>query len=146
FDQTPFYAESGGQEADQGMIEGENLVAKGLDVQKQKEIYTHIGEIESGLDELVEGTLLNLTVDPVRREEMAKNHTATHLLHKALKDILGTHVQKAGSSCGAERLRFDFNHDEALKAEEIEKGEKAENERIFMATSVNAEVMSMDDA
>lgn len=146
FDQTPFYAESGGQEADRGIIEGENLIAKVLDVQKQKEIYTHIVEIEGGLEELVEGTLLNLTVDPVRREEIAKNHTATHLLHQALKDVLGTHVQQAGSSCGAERLRFDFNHYEALTAEEIEKVEKAVNERIFMATSVNAEVMSMNAA
>lgn len=146
FDQTPFYAESGGQEADQGIIEGENLVAKVLDVQKQKEIYTHIVEIESGLEELIEGTLLNLTVDPVRREEIAKNHTATHLLHQALKDVLGTHVQQAGSSCGAERLRFDFNHYEALTPEELEKVEKAVNERIFMATAVNAEIMSMNDA
>lgn len=146
FDQTPFYAESGGQEADQGIIEGENLVAKVLDIQKQKEIYTHIVEIESGLEELIEGTLLNLTVDPVRREEIAKNHTATHLLHQALKDVLGTHVQQAGSSCGAERLRFDFNHYEALTPEELEKVEKAVNERIFMATAVNAEIMSMNDA
>ena len=146
FDQTPFYAESGGQEADHGIIEGENLVGKVIDVQKQKEIYTHIVSIESGVEELQEGTLLNLTIDPVRREEIAKNHTATHLLHQALKDVLGEHVQQAGSSCGADRLRFDFNHYEALTTEELERVEKIVNERIFMGTAVNAEVMSMDKA
>ncbi|MBC2850677.1 alanine--tRNA ligase [Cetobacterium sp. 8H] len=146
FDRTSFYAESGGQEADHGIIEGEKLVAKVLDVQKQKEIYTHIVEIESGLEELVEGATLSLTVDPVRREEIGKNHTATHLLHQALKDVLGSHVQQAGSACGADRLRFDFNHYEALTSEELERVEKIVNERIFMGTSVNSELMSMDQA
>ncbi|MGL5000710.1 MAG: alanine--tRNA ligase [Cetobacterium sp.] len=146
FDKTPFYAESGGQESDNGIIEGENLVLKVIEIQKQKEIYTHIVEVENGAEELIEGTLLNLTVDPVRREEIAKNHTATHLLQQALKDVLGAHVQQAGSSCGADRLRFDFNHYEGLTSEELEKVEKAVNERIFMGTSVNADLMSMDDA
>ncbi|MGL6101508.1 MAG: alanine--tRNA ligase-related protein, partial [Fusobacteriaceae bacterium] len=108
FDKTPFYAESGGQESDNGIVEGEKLVAKVVEIQKQKEIYTHIVEVETGIEELTEGALLSLTVDPVRREEIAKNHTATHLLHQALKDVLGSHVQQAGSSCGADRLRFDF--------------------------------------
>ncbi|MGL5088074.1 MAG: alanine--tRNA ligase [Cetobacterium sp.] len=146
FDKTPFYAESGGQESDNGIVEGENLVAKVIEIQKQKEIYTHIVQVENGAEELIEGTLLSLTVDPVRREEIAKNHTATHLLHQALKDVLGAHVQQAGSSCGADRLRFDFNHYEGLTSEELEKVEKAVNERIFMATSVNANTMSMDEA
>lgn len=146
FDVTPFYAEGGGQEADHGIIEGENLVARVLDVQKQKEIFTHVVEVESGLEELIEGTTLNLTVDPVRREEVAKNHTATHLLHQALKDVLGNHVQQAGSACGADRLRFDFNHYEAMTQEEIEKVEKIVNERVFMGTAVCANVMSMDEA
>ncbi|MGL4946171.1 MAG: alanine--tRNA ligase [Cetobacterium sp.] len=146
FDKTPFYAESGGQESDNGIIEGENLVLKVVEIQKQKEIYTHIVEVENGAEELIEGTLLNLTVDPVKREEIAKNHTATHLLQQALKDVLGAHVQQAGSSCGADRLRFDFNHYEGLTSEELEKVEKAVNERIFMGTSVNADLMSMDDA
>ena len=146
FDVTPFYAEAGGQEADFGIIEGEKLVAKVIDVQKQKEIYTHIIEVESGIEELIVGTLLNLTVDPVRREEVSKNHTATHLLHQALKDVLGTHVQQAGSSCGADRLRFDFNHYEGLTSEEIERIEKTVNERIFMGTCVSTEIMSMEKA
>ncbi|MGL5961567.1 MAG: alanine--tRNA ligase, partial [Cetobacterium sp.] len=146
FDKTPFYAESGGQESDNGIVEGEKLVAKVVGIQKQKEIYTHIVEVETGVEELTEGALLSLTVDPVRREEIAKNHTATHLLHQALKDVLGSHVQQAGSSCGADRLRFDFNHYEGLTAEELEKVEKAVNERIFMSTAVNADVMSMDEA
>ncbi|MGL6066841.1 MAG: alanine--tRNA ligase [Cetobacterium sp.] len=146
FDKTPFYAESGGQESDNGIIEGENLVLKVVEIQKQKEIYTHIVEVQNGVEELIEGTILSLTVDPVRREEIAKNHTATHLLQQALKDVLGAHVQQAGSSCGADRLRFDFNHYEGLTSEELEKVEKAVNERIFMGTSVNADLMSMDDA
>lgn len=146
FDITPFYAEAGGQEADFGIIEGKSLIAKVIDVQKQKEIYTHVIEVECGVEELVVGTLLNLTVDPVRREEVSKNHTATHLLHQALKDVLGSHVQQAGSSCGADRLRFDFNHYEGLTTEELERIEKIVNERIFMGTSVNSEVMSMDEA
>ncbi|MGL4910506.1 MAG: DHHA1 domain-containing protein, partial [Cetobacterium sp.] len=146
FDKTPFYAESGGQESDNGIVEGEKLVAKVVGIQKQKEIYTHIVEVETGVEELTEGALLSLTVDPVRREEIAKNHTATHLLHQALKDVLGSHVQQAGSSCGADRLRFDFNHYEGLTSEELEKVEKAVNERIFMSTAVNADVMSMDEA
>ncbi|MGL5356650.1 MAG: DHHA1 domain-containing protein, partial [Cetobacterium sp.] len=146
FDKTPFYAESGGQESDNGIIEGENLILKVVEIQKQKEIYTHIVEVQNGVEELIEGTILSLTVDPVRREEIAKNHTATHLLQQALKDVLGAHVQQAGSSCGADRLRFDFNHYEGLTSEELEKVEKAVNERIFMGTSVNADLMSMDDA
>lgn len=144
FDKTPFYAEAGGQEADQGIIENDMLVAKVIDVKKQKEIYMHIVELEAG--EFKENEVYNLTVDPVRREETAKNHTATHLLHQALKDVLGDHVKQAGSLCNADRLRFDFNHYEAMTEEELEKVEKIVNERIFMATDVTAEVMSMDKA
>lgn len=146
FDRTPFYAESGGQEADHGIVEGEKFVAKVIDVQKQKEIFTHIVEVISNEEELVEGMNLHLTVDLVKREQTARNHTATHLLQRALKDILGTHIQQAGSSCDADRLRFDFNHYEAMTEEQIEKVEKAVNEQIFLGTEVSSELMSMEEA
>ncbi len=146
FDKTPFYAEAGGQASDYGVIEKDGLLGRVIDVQKQKEIYTHIVEIEEGAEFLKEGEILNLMVDPVKREETAKNHTATHLLHQALKDILGEHVQQAGSSCDSDRLRFDFNHYEALTEEEIETVEKTVNERIFMSTEVKSEIMSIDEA
>lgn len=144
FDKTPFYAEAGGQQSDNGVVESEAVIAKVVDVQKQKEIYTHIVEIETG--ELNEGERYSLTVDPVRREEISRNHTATHLLHKALKDVLGDHVQQAGSLCTPDRLRFDFNHYEAMTDEELEKVEKAVNERIFMGTDVMTENMSIEKA
>ena len=146
FDQTIFYAESGGQESDRGKIVGKNLVAEVVDVQKQKEIFTHIVEIVSGEEELIEGTSLEMKLDVKRREEIAKNHTATHLLHQALKDILGDHIQQAGSSCNEERLRFDFNHYQAVTKEELEKIEKLVNQKIFLGNEVKAETMSIDAA
>ena len=146
FDRTPFYAESGGQEADHGIIEGNGVVATVIDVQKQKEIYTHTVLVENGEDNLNDGMTYTLSVDAVRRSEIAKNHTATHLLHKALKEILGSHVQQAGSSVGADRLRFDFNHYEGLTEEEISAVERMVNMEIGMALPVSIENMSMDQA
>lgn len=146
FDRTPFYAESGGQEADHGIIEGNGVVATVIDVQKQKEIYTHTVLVENGEDNLNDGMTYTLSVDAVRRSEIAKNHTATHLLHKALKEILGSHVQQAGSSVGADRLRFDFNHYEGLTEEEISSVERMVNMEIGMALPVSIENMSMEQA
>ena len=144
FDQTPFYAESGGQEADQGIIEGENLVAKVLDVQKQKGIFTHTVEVLKGTP--IEGEEYFLEVDEANRMATAKNHTATHLLHEALREVLGSHVQQAGSFVNGERLRFDFNHYEAMTGEELEKVEELVNEKIAEAINVSVADMSMDEA
>ncbi|MEG0398175.1 MAG: alanine--tRNA ligase [Cetobacterium sp.] len=146
FDRTPFYAESGGQESDHGTVMAEGVFGKVIDVQKQKEIFTHTVILENGEANLVEGMEMNVSVDATRRAEIGKNHTATHLLHKALKDVLGAHVQQAGSAVGADRLRFDFNHYEGLTEMELDSVERLVNEKIAEALPVMVENMSMDAA
>ncbi len=116
-DRTPFYAESGGQEADCGsMVSNTGSSGIVIDVKKQKDIFMHTVKIVNGIYNLVEGTEVQLTVDSNRRSAISKNHSATHLLQKALREVLGTHVQQAGSLVSADRLRFDFNHYEAVSA------------------------------
>lgn len=144
FDTTPFYGESGGQTADIGAISGNGFEGKVVDVQKQKGIFTHTVEVVKG--EAKEGEEYLLEVDEMNRLATAKNHTATHLLHKALREILGTHVQQAGSLVNGQRLRFDFNHYEAITAEEIEKVENLVNEKIAESLCVTVRDMSMDEA
>lgn len=144
FDATPFYGESGGQAADIGIISGNGFEGKVVDVQKQKGIFTHTVEIIKG--EAKEGAEYLLEVDEMNRVATAKNHTATHLLHKALREVLGAHVQQAGSLVNGQRLRFDFNHYEAMTAEEIEKAENLVNEKIAESLCVTVRDMSMDEA
>ena len=144
FDTTPFYGESGGQTADIGVISGNGFEGKVVDVQKQKGIFTHTVEIVKG--EAKEGEEYLLEVDEMNRLATAKNHTATHLLHKALREVLGTHVQQAGSLVNGQRLRFDFNHYEAMTSEEIEKVENLVNEKIAESLCVTVRDMSMDEA
>ncbi|MBM6822141.1 alanine--tRNA ligase [Fusobacterium mortiferum] len=144
FDATPFYGESGGQAADTGVISGNGFEGKVVDVQKQKGIFTHTVEVIKG--EAKEGAEYLLEVDEMNRVATAKNHTATHLLHKALKEVLGAHVQQAGSLVNGQRLRFDFNHYEAMTAEEIEKVENLVNEKIAESLCVTVRDMSMDEA
>ncbi|WP_291256779.1 alanine--tRNA ligase [Fusobacterium sp.] len=144
FDVTPFYGESGGQASDNGTISGNGFEGKVVDVQKQKGIFTHTVEIVKG--EAKEGEEYLLEVDKLSRVSTAKNHTATHLLHKALREVLGTHVQQAGSFVNSERLRFDFNHYEAMTAEELEKVENLVNEKIAESLAVTIKDMSMDEA
>lgn len=144
FDATPFYGESGGQAADTGIISGNGFEGKVVDVQKQKGIFTHTVEIIKG--EAKEGAEYLLEVDEMNRVATAKNHTATHLLHKALREVLGAHVQQAGSLVNGQRLRFDFNHYEAMTAEEIEKVENLVNEKIAESLCVTVRDMSMDEA
>lgn len=144
FDKTVFYAESGGQASDTGLIHGNNFKAKVLDVQKQKEIFIHTVEVLEGTVE--KGAKLKLSVDSQRRSEIKRNHTATHLLHRALKDVLGEHVQQAGSLVTDDRLRFDFSHFEAMTREEIEKVEEIVNRKVFENISVNVEYMDIDKA
>ncbi|MGL4403266.1 MAG: alanine--tRNA ligase [Fusobacteriaceae bacterium] len=145
FDRTAFYAESGGQVADGGVITAPGVTCKVLDVQKQKDIYMHIVEVVEG-EIPKEGEIYHLSVDGFRRSNIAKNHTATHLLHKALKDVLGSHVQQAGSVVDDERLRFDFTHYEALTEEEIEYIEKIINTKIAEALDMNVREMGMEEA
>ena len=144
FDATPFYGESGGQAADTGVISGNEFEGKVVDVQKQKGIFTHTVEVIKG--EAKEGAEYLLEVDEMNRVATAKNHTATHLLHKALREVLGAHVQQAGSLVNGQRLRFDFNHYEAMTAEEIEKVENLVNEKIAESLCVTVRDMSMDEA
>lgn len=144
FDTTPFYGESGGQAADIGIITGNGFEGKVIDVQKQKGIFTHTVEVLKGTP--IEGEEYFLEVDEADRIATAKNHTATHLLHEALREVLGSHVQQAGSFVNGERLRFDFNHYEAMTDEEIEKVEELVNEKIAEAIDVSVANMSMDEA
>ena len=144
FDKTPFYAESGGQVGDQGKIYSDNFVGKVLDVQKQKDIFIHTVEFEKGIAE--ENKTYKLVVDVVRRLDTAKNHTATHLLHKALREVVGTHVQQAGSLVDPEKLRFDFSHYEALTAEQLSKIENIVNEKIREGIEVSISYHNIEEA
>ncbi|MDP0493423.1 MAG: alanine--tRNA ligase [Fusobacterium sp. JB021] len=145
-DKTPFYAEAGGQQADNGIISGNGSTGNVIDVQKQKGIYTHTVKVLNGIYNFVEGIEVRMEVAENRREAMAKNHSATHLLQKALREILGDHVQQAGSLVTPERLRFDFNHYEPVTDEELEKVERLVNTQIAKSLASNIRNMSMDEA
>ncbi len=144
FDRTVFYAESGGQAADFGVIKTDEFEGKVIDVQKQKEIFMHKVEVIKG--SIKKGDKANLVIDTHRRNEIKRNHTATHLLHQALKDVLGDHVQQAGSLVTDERLRFDFTHFEGLTREEVERVEELVNKKVFENLLVNVEFMDIEEA
>ena len=144
FDKTPFYAESGGQVGDQGKVYSDDFEAKVLDVQKQKDIFIHTVELEKGMAE--ENKTYKLEIDIVKRLDTAKNHTATHLLHKALREVVGTHVQQAGSLVDSEKLRFDFSHYEALTTEQLSKIEDIVNEKIREGIEVAVSHHSIEEA
>ncbi len=144
FDRTVFYAESGGQAADFGVIKTDEFEGKVIDVQKQKEIFMHKVEVVKG--SIKKGDKANLVIDTHRRNEIKRNHTATHLLHQALKDVLGDHVQQAGSLVTDERLRFDFTHFEGLTREEVERVEELVNKKVFENLLVNVEFMDIEEA
>ena len=144
-DTTPFYATMGGQQADKGVIVGETgefVVEDTIKLQGDK--IGHIGYVRKGM--LIVDEVVSLKVDVNRRKEIAKNHSATHLLHKALRLVLGTHVEQAGSLVDEDRLRFDFTHFAALTQEEIKKIEDIVNEEILAAIPVTTEVMKLSDA
>lgn len=146
FDRTPFYAESGGQASDTGKLIGNGIMGAVLDVRKQKDIYIHTVKVVEGGDKLVEGLELTLTIDEYRRSEIKRNHTATHLLHKALKTVLGDHVQQAGSLVSQDRLRFDFTHYEAVSRAQLKEIEKIVNEEVFKNTIVDVAELTIDEA
>lgn len=142
---TPFYAEMGGQVGDSGVIETSNFSAVVIDTKKNlggKII--HFVEVTKGVLSL--GEEVTLKVDAVKRNKIRKNHTATHMLHSALVEVLGTHVHQAGSYVTEDRLRFDFTHFSALTQEEIKRVEYIVNEKIMDVLSVDTEVMSLDEA
>ncbi|QZY85906.1 alanine--tRNA ligase [Exiguobacterium acetylicum] len=144
-DITPFYAESGGEVADTGTIEGKDFVLDVKDVQKApngQNLHTVI--VRTGI--ATEAADVVATVEAAERKAVTKNHTATHLLHKALKDTLGTHVNQAGSLVSPDRLRFDFSHFGAVTQEELTKIEQDVNQAIWASLPVDIEEMNIADA
>ncbi|BBN60195.1 alanine--tRNA ligase [Hydrogenovibrio marinus] len=143
-DQTPFYGESGGQAGDSGSLtEGMNSFHVD-DCQKQGGAFLHIGRVTAG--QLKVGQTLHAQVDVAARRASEKNHSATHLLHAALRQILGTHVQQKGSLVQPERLRFDFAHFEPISAEKLLEIEKLVNHNIMLNTPVCTEEMNIEAA
>jgi alanyl-tRNA synthetase len=144
-DRTPFYAESGGQVADKGTISGDTFVADIKDVQKAPNGQNlHTAVIRSG--EMTKGATVFAEVNHEARKLTIRNHTATHLLHKALKEVLGEHVNQAGSYVGPDRLRFDFSHFGQVTKEELEKIEQIVNEKIWADISVNIAQKPINEA
>ncbi|MFV8826824.1 alanine--tRNA ligase [Alkalihalobacterium sp. APHAB7] len=144
-DVTPFYAESGGQVADKGVLTGNGFVAHVEDVQKAPNGQNlHFVKVVEGT--LKKGAKVEAVVLETNRNGIVKNHTATHLLHRALKDVLGEHVNQAGSLVSEERLRFDFSHFGQVTSEELTKIEEIVNEKIWNAISVNIMSKSIEEA
>ncbi len=144
-DQTPFYAESGGQVGDTGRIECGDAVFEVHDTQKQGgKLFLHKGKVLRGT--LSEGQACEVSVDAEIRKATERNHSATHLLHAALRATLGEHVAQKGSQVNSERLRFDFSHFEPMTPAEIATVERLVNEQIRLNNPVAAEIMAKDDA
>ena len=144
-DETPFYATMGGQQGDKGIIRTANGEFKVVDTVKLLGGKVgHIGQMVSGM--ISNGEEVELVVDKELRAKTCRNHSATHLLQKALREVLGTHVEQAGSYQDGDRTRFDFSHFQALTAEEIAKVEAIVNEQIALGTPVVTEVMTPDEA
>ena len=144
-DVTPFYAESGGQIGDQGVIKTSNGIFAVADTQKIKaKIYAHYGVVESNSIKVSDE--VTATVNHDLRKHIMRNHSATHLLHKALKHILGAHVEQKGSLVDDSKTRFDFSHPQALSADEINSVEIAVNQEILNNTDTEAKTMALEDA
>jgi alanyl-tRNA synthetase len=143
--QTPFYGESGGQVGDTGVLTGEGVRFRVTDTQKYAgDLFAHSGIVEEGT--LKPGTALALEVDHARRSTIRKNHSATHLLHEALRQVLGDHVAQKGSLVSPDRLRFDFSHPKPMSSEEIERVEDFANEFVLQNSPVTTRLMAIDDA
>jgi alanyl-tRNA synthetase len=143
--QTPFYAESGGQVGDMGTIRTVTGVVRIRDVKKKAgDLFVHAGTVEEG--EVVQGEAAELTVDSARRAAIRANHSATHLLHEALRGALGDHVAQRGSLVAPDRLRFDFSHTKGLDLAEIERVEREVNAYIRQNAEVTTRIMTPDEA
>ncbi|MEQ8479202.1 MAG: alanine--tRNA ligase [Hoeflea sp.] len=143
--QTPFYGESGGQMGDQGVIAGEGFRLEVSDTQKRGEgVFVHRAKVTEG--EVKTGAVAQLEVDQGRRAKIRANHSATHLLHEALREVLGTHVAQKGSLVAPDRLRFDISHPKPMSAEEIGEVETMANEIILQNSPVTTRLMAVDDA
>ena len=143
--QTPFYAESGGQVGDTGVILGEGVRFVVTDTLKKAEgLFVHVGKVEEG--KLVANMPLELVVDGARRAAIRANHSATHLLHSALRRVLGEHVTQKGSLVSRDRLRFDFSHPKPIEAAELQEIEDIANEIVLQNEAVRTRLMAVDDA
>jgi alanyl-tRNA synthetase len=143
--QTPFYAESGGQIGDTGVLSADGVRFRVTDtVKKAGDVFAHVGTVEQG--ELKTGAALALDLDHTRRSAIRKNHSATHLLHEALRQVLGDHVAQKGSLVAPDRLRFDFSHPKPMTAQEIEQVEDIANDIVLQNSPVTTRLMALDDA
>lgn len=142
--ETPFYAESGGQVGDSGLLLANGVEFMVTDTQKYGQAFGHVGKLMSG--SVTVGDTLQAEVDAARRQSIRLNHSATHLLHAALRKVLGEHVAQKGSQVSADALRFDFSHLEAMKAEELREVERLVNAEIRRNHSVQTDVLDLDEA
>ncbi|WP_159948019.1 alanine--tRNA ligase [Rhizobium sp. 18065] len=143
--QTPFYGESGGQMGDTGLISSDTAKIEITDTQKRGEgLFVHIGTVVEGT--IKAGDAVAMTVDHARRSQIRANHSATHLLHEALREVLGHHVAQKGSLVTPDRLRFDVSHAKPMSAEELKVVEDMANEIILQNAPVTTRLMSVDDA
>ncbi|HCO6892063.1 alanine--tRNA ligase [Escherichia coli] len=143
-DQTPFYAESGGQVGDKGELKGANFSFAVEDTQKYGQAIGHIGKLAAG--SLKVGDAVQADVDEARRARIRLNHSATHLMHAALRQVLGTHVSQKGSLVNDKALRFDFSHNEAMKPEEIRAVEDLVNAQIRRNLPIETNIMDLEAA
>jgi alanyl-tRNA synthetase len=144
--QTPFYGESGGQVGDTGVLVGEGGVRfRVTDTQKKAgDLFAHLGSVEQGT--LKVGAALSLEVDHTRRSAIRRNHSATHLLHEALRQVLGDHIAQRGSLVSPDRLRFDFAHPKAITVDELRQVEDIANDVMLQNGEVTTRLMAVDDA
>jgi alanyl-tRNA synthetase len=143
--QTPFYGESGGQVGDTGIMSADGVRARVTDTQKRAgDVFVHSVAVEQGT--LKVGSALALDVDHARRSDIRRNHSATHLLHEALRQVLGDHVAQKGSMVAPERLRFDFSHPKPVTPEELEKVEDIANDFVLQNSRVTTRLMAIEDA
>ncbi len=142
-DRTPFYAESGGQVGDSGKIFNDNCKILITDVKKDNDIFIHLGKLTKGEISKAEFTS---EINIENRKSIARNHTATHLLHKALRDVLGDHVQQKGSLVHPDHLRFDFTHFQQVSKHELDMVERAVNAKVRECLELDTEIKSIDEA
>lgn len=145
FDKTPFYAESGGQMGDKGVFKNNTTILKVDDTFKIKaDVFGHMSYVAEGSVKV--GDLFSAKVDEENREATARNHSVTHLMHKALREVLGQHVQQRGSMVNGDRTRFDFVHTSPMTAEQIREVEDIVNKEILRNTATHVRVMPLDEA
>jgi alanyl-tRNA synthetase len=143
-DETPFYAESGGQVGDTGELLADGVIFEVTDTRKHGAAHAHVGRLVQG--RIAKSDMLGAKVDKARRQAVVLNHSATHLMHAALREILGDHVQQKGSLVAPDRLRFDFSHFQPVTDEELERIERRVNEAIRANAETEARIMPLQEA